>query len=68
MSCLKRRKQKYSEKDYDLIRRAYEFAALAHREQRRASGEPYIVHPTNVALILINSRHGCGNHRSRLAA
>lgn len=51
---LEKAKAKYSEKDYDLIRRAYEFAALAHREQRRASGEPYIVHPTNVALILIN--------------
>ena len=34
------------------VREAYEFAAECHRDQRRRSGEPYINHPVEVALIL----------------
>lgn len=34
------------------IRRAYEYAKAAHGEQRRKSGEPFIVHPVETALIL----------------
>lgn len=41
-----------TEKDRDLITRAFLFAQKAHENQRRKSGEPYIVHPFNVALIL----------------
>jgi len=33
------------------IRKAYELAVEAHREQRRKSGEPYILHPIAVAQI-----------------
>lgn len=39
-----------------LIKKAYEFAEWAHREQRRKSGEPYFVHPANVAQILADLR------------
>jgi guanosine-3',5'-bis(diphosphate) 3'-pyrophosphohydrolase len=42
--------------DVDLIRRAYLFSALHHRGQTRASGEPYLVHPLEVAEILANMR------------
>jgi guanosine-3',5'-bis(diphosphate) 3'-pyrophosphohydrolase len=35
-----------------LLRRAYEFAKRAHQTQKRFSGEPFIVHPLNVAKIL----------------
>ncbi len=38
--------------DRQLIMRAYEFADSAHAGQRRKSGEPYIMHPLNVANIL----------------
>jgi len=38
--------------DLTLLRRAYEFAAQAHEGMVRRSGEPYILHPLAVALIL----------------
>ena len=37
--------------DIALIRRAYEYSARMHGEQKRESGEPYVTHPLNVALI-----------------
>ncbi|MBR6706302.1 MAG: bifunctional (p)ppGpp synthetase/guanosine-3',5'-bis(diphosphate) 3'-pyrophosphohydrolase [Clostridia bacterium] len=36
----------------ELIRKAYEFAAKAHADQKRKSGEPYIEHPRCVASIV----------------
>lgn len=42
--------------DVDLIRRAYLFSALHHKGQTRASGEPYLVHPLEVAEILAEMR------------
>jgi guanosine-3',5'-bis(diphosphate) 3'-pyrophosphohydrolase len=38
--------------DAALIRRAYEYSARMHGEQKRKSGEPYVTHPLNVALII----------------
>lgn len=38
--------------DAGLITRAYEYALEAHTGQKRFSGEPYIMHPVEVALIL----------------
>jgi len=35
-----------------LVKKAYEFAAIAHHDQKRLSGEPYITHPLEVAIIL----------------
>ena len=35
------------------LRKAYEFANLAHGDQRRVSGVPFILHPTSVACILV---------------
>ncbi len=34
------------------IKKAYELACVAHGDQRRVSGVPYILHPTSVACIL----------------
>ena len=44
-----------SGKEYDeeRIGRAYRLAEEMHREQRRSSGEPYIIHPLSVAAILV---------------
>ena len=38
--------------DSKLIKKAYEFAKAHHGDQLRKSGEPYIVHPVQVAYIL----------------
>ena len=38
--------------DISLIEKAYQKAAEAHKDQRRKSGEPYIIHPLCVAIIL----------------
>ena len=40
------------EEGCEKVERAYRFAADYHRDQRRRSGEPYINHPVEVALIL----------------
>ena len=50
---LKKAKERYNEKDCVNIERAYDFAQNAHSSQKRASGEPYISHPANVAMILM---------------
>lgn len=42
--------------DIDLINRAYVFAAQAHANQKRSSGEPYFTHPLAVAGILASLR------------
>ena len=42
------------EGDLDLIRRAYEYASEAHKNQTRLSGEPYIIHPLEIGIILAN--------------
>jgi len=49
---IKQQKRNYSKSDPKLIKRAYEFAIKYHGDQRRKSGELYIVHPLNVAYIL----------------
>lgn len=38
--------------DLDLLRRAYIYSAKEHKDQVRASGEPYLIHPLSVAEIL----------------
>jgi guanosine-3',5'-bis(diphosphate) 3'-pyrophosphohydrolase len=42
--------------DLDVLRRAYFFSARHHEGQTRASGEPYLVHPLEVANILADMK------------
>ncbi len=42
----------YNKSGVKLITKAYEYANLMHDGQKRNSGEPYIIHPLNVAYIL----------------
>src|SRR5262245_23427309 len=49
--------RRYSpEADLELLRRAYVFSALEHKGQVRHSGEPYLVHPMEVANILADMK------------
>lgn len=47
-------KKYMNDKQIAFVEEAYEFANNAHKEQKRASGQPYIVHPTQVAGTLAN--------------
>lgn len=49
---IKRMKQNNKKSDSKLIERAYEFAKVNHGNQKRKSGEPYIIHPVQVAYTL----------------
>ena len=46
--------QTLSKKDKELIRKAFEIAVDAHKDQRRKTKEPYIYHPMAVAKIVAN--------------
>ena len=48
----------HKEESLNLINSAYEFAAMHHQGQLRKSGEPYIIHPLNVACILTSINTG----------
>lgn len=49
---LEKMKKNSRRNDLKLIRRAYDFAKEKHGDQLRKSGEPYIIHPVQVAYIL----------------
>ena len=52
-------KENYSEEDNEVLLRAYRFAEKAHEGQKRASGEPYFIHPCAVAEILVDLGLDC---------
>ena len=49
---LRRMRDNRPNDDLELVRKAYEFSQKHHSGQQRASGEPYLVHPLEVALVL----------------
>ncbi len=42
-----------SQEELDTVRKAFDFANEAHKNVRRRSGEPYIIHPIEVAKIVV---------------
>ena len=38
--------------DLNVVNKAFDLASEAHKEQKRESGEPYIIHPIDVSIIL----------------
>ena len=57
--------QTLSDEDKRLIRSAFDTAVNAHRNQRRKSGEPYVLHPISVAKIVA---HQIGLDATSIAA
>ena len=51
---LEKMKRNNRRNDIKLIKKAYDFAKYKHGDQLRKSGEPYIIHPIQVAHILAN--------------
>lgn len=49
---VKRIRKYHPSDDISMIEKAYHLASDAHKEQKRKSGEPYIIHPLSVAIIL----------------
>ena len=49
---ISRVKKYHPSDDISLIEKAYNLASMAHKNQFRKSGEPYIIHPLSVAIIL----------------
>jgi GTP pyrophosphokinase len=50
---------KYSVCNYEILDKAYEIAKGAHYGQQRKSGEPYVMHPLEVAHILADLELDC---------
>jgi guanosine-3',5'-bis(diphosphate) 3'-pyrophosphohydrolase len=48
--------ENYPGVDIEILRKAYVFSAVEHKGQVRASGEPYLIHPLEVASILAELR------------
>ena len=49
-------KESNPQADTDLLRRAFDFSATEHAGQTRRSGEPYVSHPLEVALLVADMR------------
>src|SRR4051794_29332215 len=52
-ALLRALREKLKRGDKELVRRAFQIAAEAHKTMRRKSGEPYIIHPIAVAMICV---------------
>ena len=55
-ALLKQAQANRPNEDISLIRKAWEFCVSHHKGQTRASGEPYIVHPLEVAEVLVEMK------------
>jgi GTP diphosphokinase / guanosine-3',5'-bis(diphosphate) 3'-diphosphatase len=51
-NLLQKIKENCNNIDTDMINKAYDLANDAHKNQKRESGEPYVTHPIDVAIIL----------------
>jgi len=50
------RKNNVPEEKIEDVKKSYDIASYIHKEQYRQSGEPYIIHPLNVAQNVLNMR------------
>ena len=49
---MKRIEENRPQDDLSIVKKAYDYSLKYHEGQMRASGEPYLVHPLEVALVL----------------
>src|SRR5213596_4299794 len=49
---MKRMQENRPQDDLTIVKKAYDYSQKQHSGQQRASGEPYLVHPLEVALVL----------------
>src|SRR5271167_17369 len=49
---MKRMQENHPQDDLTIVKKAYDYSLKHHEGQMRASGEPYLVHPLEVALVL----------------
>src|ERR1700694_338677 len=49
---MKRMQENRPQDDLTIVKKAYDYSQKNHAGQSRASGEPYLVHPLEVALVL----------------
>src|SRR5712672_1199346 len=59
-------RERHRKADTALIEQAFEVARVAHADQVRRSGEPYIAHPLGVAMILADLGLRSEEHTSEL--
>lgn len=50
--------------DFSMVEKAYKLAVEAHKEQKRKSGEPYIIHPLNGGIYSGGAGAGYGDHHA----
>src|SRR5438270_3407195 len=53
---MRRMQENRPQDDLSIIKNAYDFSLKHHEGQTRASGEPYLVHPLEVALVLADMK------------
>ena len=46
----------FPDANLEMVRKAHAFADKAHADQKRSSGDPYIIHPTEVGYVLAELR------------
>ncbi len=52
LNTIKKNNPSIEKSELELLKKAYELSLEAHKEQKRLSGEPYIIHPLTVSLYL----------------
>ena len=52
LELIEKIKSYHPSNDFSMVEKAYQLANGAHKDQKRKSGEPYIIHPLKVAYIL----------------
>src|SRR5271163_3583910 len=55
---MKRIEENRPQDDLSIVKKAYDYSLKYHEGQMRASGEPYLVHPLEVALVLAEMKMG----------